>query len=317
MKLSQPATKTTMPLVDYSSDSSSSPPPKRAKTSETASRRAPLLPPLPRAFHDLYASTVRASPADAPSLHHGRRRQTPHVAGHWPSHVYLSWLPSETQQAVLGRLIALAAATLPQETSQAPALHSFLKDDLDVPLPLHVSLSRPLVLTSANKDAFLARAVRAIRRAGAVPFAIAPRGLAWYHSPDSNRTFLVLRVAVVDPEPGDNNDNDNELSWLLARCNAVAGAFGQPELYAAPTDQDQDQDRERTTDAFHASIAWTLGNPTSRESGLDDSQVGQLLLAGGEDPDVDDDEIRGITDWRIDVDSVKIKIGNVVTSVDI
>lgn len=54
-------------------------------------------PPLPVGFHDLYASGIKTSVADDPSLHGGRQRLTPHVPGSWATHVYLECKSSVDQ----------------------------------------------------------------------------------------------------------------------------------------------------------------------------------------------------------------------------
>ena len=81
-----------MPLVDYSDSDCSEPVISTAKPTRKRKREQESstdLPPLPDSFHDLYASTVRTSTQDDPRMHGGRQRQTPHVEGNWPTHVYV------------------------------------------------------------------------------------------------------------------------------------------------------------------------------------------------------------------------------------
>ncbi|RDA95567.1 hypothetical protein CP533_1233 [Ophiocordyceps camponoti-saundersi (nom. inval.)] len=280
-----------MALVDYSSSSSTSseagntrqPPSKRIK-SDGPAIAAPDMPPLPAAFHDLYASTVRYSVVDDPGLHQGRKRQNPHVPGCWPSHVYVEWHPTQTQHETLGQLLSKVEVVV----GQGIKLHRFLSSDLGVPLPLHISLSRPLSLRTANKDAFLDRLTQSIRAAGVAAFAVSPCGLAWYKSPDSDRTFLILRVAV-------KTGLNPQLTALLARCNTAVSLFGQPKLYQGTRD-------EAVGVAFHVSIAWTFGLP-GEEATLETLKLFKQK------------EFFGMSSWQIDVSGVKAKIGNIVTHI--
>lgn len=97
-----------MALVDYSdSESSDIPQPdqthNRSQSSRGIKRKQSsasdsILPPLPDSFHDLYASTARASNHDDPTLHAGRQRAMPHVEGNWPTHVYVECESIEQSQ---------------------------------------------------------------------------------------------------------------------------------------------------------------------------------------------------------------------------
>ena len=87
-----------MGLVEYSESEDETPSvkTKRRRVSASEGRQRSehnndhdLAPPLPSSFRDLYSSSVRLSNSDDPSLHAGRRRVVPHVAGNWPAHVYL------------------------------------------------------------------------------------------------------------------------------------------------------------------------------------------------------------------------------------
>ena len=251
------------------------------------------LPPLPPSFYDLYASTVRTATADLPSLHQGRRRTIPHKDGNWPSHIYLEWHPSSSQHQLLQSLLAALARELDQLTGHD--LTGFLTSELGAPQPLHVSLSRPFVLRTDEKDAFLDRLIRDTARSRVPAFALACYDLAWHRSPDSERSFLVLRVR------GPSGAND-ELSALLRACNRLVASFGQPELYASRA---SGHDKTNcASDAFHVSLAWSFIPPTA--------ELSQKTARVFARPEFRDAILSHIS---IPVDGVKVKIGNVVTNV--
>lgn len=175
-------------------------------------------------------------------------------------------------------------------------LHNFLTSDLGAPLPLHISLSRPITLPTAEKDIFLDKVSKAIRGSGVSPFAVVPRGLAWYKSPDSDRTFLILRVTAHNSSANDMTAPNPELLTILKRCNTVVTMFGQPPLY-------QQTRNEPVGTAFHVSIAWSFGLPAQEELSLKALKV------------IKQRRFASVRQWEIDVSAVKVKIGNVVSHV--
>lgn len=297
-----------MGLVDYSSsesDSSPQRPSKKLKSStppssshsqpQLTSRPSSTLPPLPSTFHDLYASTVRQSTTDDPTLHQGRRRQIPHVPGNWPSHLYIEWRPSSAQHSLLTSFLA----ELQSKVSQGVELNGFLTSDLGTPLPLHVSLSRPFVLSTGEKDAFLENVTDKINRTRIPPFRLrCEGGVKWHRTPESNRSFLVLRVRSSRVKEDDEQEDDAvshnpELTTLLTRCNTAVAGYGQPQLY-------QWADNARVGDAFHVSIAWSFAEPDDELR----AKTGDVF-AKSEFGDA-------IREMGFEVDGVKAKIGNVV-----
>lgn len=295
---------TKMALVDYSDSDSDSeperPPPKKARLTQPA---VPSLPPLPAAFHDLYASTVRTTTIDDPSLHQGRTRQIPHVAGNWPSHVYVTWHPSAATQDLLTSLLASLEEKLPHDVQ----LKTFLTNDLGVPLPLHISLSRPITLTTANKDDFLSQLSSSVSSSGIRPFDLTCCGVEWHRTEESGRSFLVLRVQSVQAT-GSLQTTNPELTSLLRRCNSVVHDYGQPRLYewAEKADGDDSKSRdERVGRAFHVSIAWSFAEPTKEIKELTEQVFGEKMAKA---------QIQKAT---ISVDGIKAKIGNVVNHISL
>lgn len=208
-------------------------------------------------------------------------------------------------------------------------LESFLTSDLGAPQPLHVSLSRPVVLSTAQKDGFLAQLVGRVGSCGVNPFDLAPRGLAWHRTSESGRSFLVLRVGSANanaspaskstsetsttPTPTctrlEDGDGDGdfgaatkqrqrhnpELSKVLRHCNTLVEEYEQPPLYAF---KDDDGD-----DAFHISIAWSFAEPTPEVRERTEDVFSRAGMR---------DEVLSIC---VPVDGIKAKIGNVVTHI--
>ncbi|KIW83561.1 hypothetical protein Z517_02806 [Fonsecaea pedrosoi CBS 271.37] len=262
-----------------------------------SSGRKPPPPPLPSSFHSLYATNVRSSTTDDPSLHAGRTRQVPHAVGNWPTHVYLEWYPSKCDLVSLDTVVQKAGLALggTNEGSKID-VHSFLHSDLGAPLPLHISLSAPLVLRTEQKKQFHARLESRLREGRIQPFRVKVSGLDWVPNHDKTRFFLVLKL--MKPE-------NDELNRLLSICNAVTRQFNLPQLYEGPYDtrkapkslQASKTTRKVTdkSDAFHVSIAWTLDEPHDRAR----QELIRLV----------DDKLRAL---EVSFPLLKLKIGNSV-----
>ncbi|KAF2217826.1 hypothetical protein CERZMDRAFT_30840 [Cercospora zeae-maydis SCOH1-5] len=276
-----------MALVDYS-DSSESEAEPTSKKRKLDTDHSQALPPLPAPFRDLYSSTVRTSTQDDPALHGGRRRVTPHVAGNWPTHVYLDWTPRPEDYSALQQLLSHT-----HQASKPATVHSLLQNDLGVRQPLHVSLSRPLSLKTDDKDVFLEQLKTRIPSSGLSAFDAQPLDLVWHPNEEGTRWFLVLRL---------QKPVNDELKLLLNTCNTIAAQFSQPLLYT-------DQARSSPTsladahDGFHISIAWT---PQLHRT---------EVKSGAVAVDLPDALLEPVAATRIRFSELKVRIGQDVNSI--
>ncbi|KAF1912508.1 U6 snRNA phosphodiesterase Usb1 [Ampelomyces quisqualis] len=274
------------------------------------------LPPLPAAFHDLYATNARMSTSDDPSLHGGRKRAIPHVEGNWPSHVYLEWIPSQTESDSLHALIQHVGEMLRLQNDKRPTkltvprIIPSLQSDLGAPLPLHVSLSRTLQIRTENRDHFVDTLRSSVRKAAVSAFPIEFLGLKWVPNFEHNRWFLVLST---------KKPAQNELNRLLIACNEAAGRCGHPGLYVGghgdgPMEDNSCYDGAKRrkshhydcndvdfSDRFHISIAWNLEEP--------DPEWMSLVKAT--------DLSKHIQSPQSGFDVVKTRVGNVVHNIDL
>lgn len=170
----------------------------------------------------------------------------------------------------------------------APETHSFLRSDLDVQLPLHISLSAPLVLETDQKDTFAQAVKDAITDVGARSFSVRLRAADWVPNFDQTRYFLVLKLT---------RPRHDELNKLLDACNQCARDSKLPELYHELRTEPHAK-RDDNEDYFHISVAWTLDAPS-----LEAKKAVQKAMPAR------------LEQTTVSFTTVKLKIGNVVHDV--
>lgn len=179
-------------------------------------------------------------------------------------------------------------------------LHSHLVSDLGAALPLHISLSRPIFLVTENKVSFEHQLTETISSLNLKEFSVSPSELAWVSNFEGTRWFLVWKL---------NRPQEDALNKLLVTTNDVVSAFGQPVLYQTPSRANINASKRSRTDSlraafqkdfsqfFHISIAWSVTNPKSQD----------ILAVKDFTP-----QAHGLD---VHFDSVKVKIGNSISSI--
>ncbi|KAI9750352.1 MAG: hypothetical protein M4579_006508 [Chaenotheca gracillima] len=292
-----------MALVDYSDSSSSSEDDHSEQRSQSLKRKrdatlsetdapptsgsvATDLPPLPSKFHDLYASSTRITNRDDPRLHGGRTRAIPHIEGNWATHVSLEWHPSISESSYLSSLLSKISSAFPDL-----ALHGFLTSDLGAPSPLHISLSRPIVLVTEQREAFLDLVTGSVKKSG-----VRPRTETRERGGGAPRRSNGRPGYGRDRRPGSEAANTRDPSLT----------FDGPVEASHP-------DR---SGHFHISIGWMLHEPPPEVVAYTSTLLENAQIEGAESVG-DGLPQKKLSSWRIRFESVKVKIGNTVTSVQL
>ncbi|KAK6336503.1 poly(U)-specific 3'-to-5' RNA exonuclease [Orbilia brochopaga] len=257
---------------------------------------ASSLPPLPSKFHDLYTAAPRLAKADDPAAHGGRHRAIPHVEGNWPTHIYFEWHLNSTEAATVGHILSVARDAIAKHERfssqrELPKLESFLHSDLGTQLPLHISMSRPIVLRTEQRDQFMASLEKGLDRIGVEPFDATFTSLEWVPNQDRTRWFWVMRASS-------GRGKHSPLTNLLAMCNGVVRQHGQPGLYSVDSGGN-------TRDGFHVSVGWSLREPTA---GLREEVA--LAVEGGQ-------EVDKLSALTMRCETLKVKIGNTVHALEL
>lgn len=163
-------------------------------------------------------------------------------------------------------------------------------------------MSAALSLRTEDRDEFQSTLESCVRHSTVHPFEVAFTDLKWVPNHDRNRWFLVLGVA---------RPVHDELNRLLEACNKACAQRGHSELYVEHGQRSKRRRVSRDTSvngsdhtaAFHFSIAWNLEGLSFDIEQLSSSEKVTTVME------------EHIKPMRVRFDSIKLKIGNVVTSI--
>jgi hypothetical protein len=173
-------------LVEYSSDDE----PTCARNKK--SKEETKLPSLPTHFQDLFLSGPRLT--DDPEFHQGRIRTHQHVEGQWPSHVYIEWYPDDSGCGeILKKLLDLADKAIGAKLT-GKEMHSLLESELNVKLPLHISLSNTMMIETENKDEFLAGIMDSMKNFECFEVEIVTHSVNILLNDTKTRAFIAIQI---------------------------------------------------------------------------------------------------------------------------
>lgn len=170
-------------------------------------------------------------------------------------------------------------------------------------LPLHISLSIPLIFRTEKREAFLDQLTHNVRATSVRPFKAVVHSYGWHPNHDATRWFFVLKLTRPPKD---------ELNFLLDACNRTAAASEQPTLYLAQQSREKNSDRPQKesrgdtegpsavpdcTENLHISLAWSLKPPPHPASTVEGFTASTFK------------------DLSLEFEDVKVKIGNVVHSI--
>lgn len=158
------------------------------------------------------------------------------------------------------------------------SINSLLTSALGADLPLHLSLSRPCALARDDRKKFTDILTSSLKTTR--KFTVEFTGFEWVVNETASRWFFVLKAKVKNKE--------DILEDIVKKTNRALAAFNQPSL---------------PCEGFHVSIGWTLQEPTEKtQRTIEDGLRGERYR---------------LAELHMDVEDIRIKIGNVVKRIEL